>query len=75
MALKLLLESLTDHQADEAVNGAVAISKMTSKLGKCCKTPYKLIFVDLNMPVMDGYKMMEIIKVEDIRKSSNSDNK
>jgi CheY-like chemotaxis protein len=28
----------------------------------CCKAPYKLIFVDLNMPIMDGYKMMDAIK-------------
>jgi CheY-like chemotaxis protein len=38
---------------------------MKKKLEECCKCPYKLIFIDLNMPIMDGKRMMMRIK-EDI---------
>jgi CheY-like chemotaxis protein len=38
---------------------------MKKKLKECCKCPYRLIFIDLNMPIMDGKQMMMRIK-EDI---------
>jgi CheY-like chemotaxis protein len=46
---------------------------MEQKLLKCCRTPYKLIFVDLNMPVMDGYTMMGAMMNGRICKSTNSE--
>jgi CheY-like chemotaxis protein len=35
---------------------------MKKKLHSCCGKPYKLIFVDLNMPVLSGFEMMQEIK-------------
>lgn len=30
---------------------------MDSKLTKCCRKPYKVIFVDVNMPLMGGFQV------------------
>jgi CheY-like chemotaxis protein len=40
------------------LNGVDGIDKLKEKLNKCCMTPYKIIFVDMNMPIMDGPEMM-----------------
>jgi CheY-like chemotaxis protein len=37
---------------------------MRKKRNLCCKQPYKLVVVDLNMPNLDGLGMMEQLKEE-----------
>lgn len=34
---------------------------MESKIQTCCKKPYPIVFVDLNMPIMGGIEMMEAL--------------
>ena len=42
-------------QAEEALNGLLGINKVIEKLSNsCCNKMYKLIFMDLQMPVMGG---------------------
>jgi CheY-like chemotaxis protein len=39
---------------DEATNGLQAVNKVKESLKKSCWRGYEVIFMDLNMPVMDG---------------------
>lgn len=48
--------------SDEANNGLEGIEKLKKKLCKCCCKPYRLVFVDLNMPLLGGYEMMKELK-------------
>lgn len=45
--------------ADGAANGQIALDMAMAAL-KCC--PYKLILMDVNMPVMDGLKATRAIR-------------
>jgi CheY-like chemotaxis protein len=55
--LELLLEEMFDISVDKAMNGQEAVSCFIKNLSKtCCDKKYKLIFMDLNMPIMDGYE-------------------
>ena len=49
----MLIETLGNYKCDTAVNGQEAIDKALKKNKKNGST-YKLIIMDLNMPVMDG---------------------
>jgi len=46
-----LLEEFYSMKVDTAINGKEAVDKYTKSL-ECC--PYRMIFMDLNMPVMNG---------------------
>jgi CheY-like chemotaxis protein len=50
LTLDLVLRNL-GILADQAGNGLVAF-EMVKNSFKCC--PYRLVFMDINMPVMDG---------------------
>lgn len=50
MTLKMVLEAQFNLQADKSMNGLEALEAV----GKRKEHPYKLIFMDCNMPVMDG---------------------
>ena len=47
--------NIDDCQAFDGVNG---VEKLETKLINCCKRPYKLVIVDLNMPRFNGRDMM-----------------
>lgn len=49
-----LVESI-GFEAEEAVNGVEALEKATA-------TPVDLFLVDVNMPLMDGYRLTEAIR-------------
>jgi CheY-like chemotaxis protein len=56
-------------KSDEAENGKVAVQMYKDQLEKDCCEGYKLILMDLNMPVMNGIRaarhlMIEWTKVE-----------
>lgn len=59
-ALKILIEmSYLDGEqlpVSIAFNGQEAVNKVTERIQKHAeKHPYKIIFMDCNMPVLDGY--------------------
>ena len=55
--LELVLKAKFNIQVDMAMNGqeAVEMFKMNS-LKTCCDVRYKIVFMDINMPIMDGYQ-------------------
>ena len=51
-----------NFEADEAKNGEEAVAKVVAKANqKCCKK-YGIIFMDINMPVLDGLEATKILK-------------
>jgi CheY-like chemotaxis protein len=62
-----VLQSLIEVQlclnCDSAFNGLEAVNKVKERYGKtCCNKYYKFIFMDVNMPIMDGYAASSEIK-------------
>ena len=58
-------------ESDSATNGKMALQLIENRVnhekpcGDCCKARqkgYELIFMDINMPVMDGHEAMQNIK-------------
>ncbi len=49
------------HEVDVAANGRIVVDKYLEK-------PYDLIFMDINMPVMDGVEATHIIRQHEINK-------
>jgi CheY-like chemotaxis protein len=43
------------------MNGIQGLEKMNQKLQQCCRQPYKVIFVDLNMPLMCGQEVSKTL--------------
>jgi CheY-like chemotaxis protein len=42
---------------DKAQNGKEAVTMFSKNLNKqCCKAQYRIVLMDLNMPIMDGYE-------------------
>ena len=57
MTTKNLLAIKHSLVTDEAENGQMAVEKVMARASSDCGCPnYKLIIMDLNMPVMDGYQ-------------------
>ena len=55
--LELLLKEMYQIQVDKAMNGKEAVNMFSKNMNKkCCNTKYKLVLMDLNMPIMDGYE-------------------
>lgn len=54
--LELLLDTEFDIKVEKASNGKEAVELFKENLERtCCSLKYKLILMDLNMPIMDGY--------------------
>eukprot|EP00347_Sterkiella_histriomuscorum_P009997 403339079 len=78
MAMKMMLEEAFNKQGikqvpqiDSAINGLEGINKMIEKAAlSCCKVPYKLILIDLNMPKMGGLQMIKNIRENIFNKGS-----
>lgn len=57
MPLELLLDEFFKIKVDKALNGQEAVNLFTRNLYKsCCNLRYKMVMMDLNMPIMDGYE-------------------
>ena len=54
MVTRKVLESC-EYSCSEAENGEIAVEKVTAEV-------FDLILMDLNMPVMDGYEAVEVIR-------------
>jgi CheY-like chemotaxis protein len=60
--LELILKEMFQITVDRALNGQEALNMFQKNImKKCCTLRYKLILMDLNMPVMDGYEAIEKI--------------
>ncbi len=58
MFLKSLLEKLGYSEIDEAEDGQKAVGKLKEKY-------YDLIMSDIDMPVMNGYELLDYIRKDD----------
>lgn len=55
--LELILKEMFGLSVDKAMNGQEAVNMYAANLAKkCCDKRYKLVLMDLNMPIMDGYE-------------------
>ena len=36
----------------------MGLDKINEKLTTCCHQPYKVVFIDQNMPILDGLQVM-----------------
>jgi len=70
--LKELLQTYFQMESDSAANGLIAVEKFKQSQ-KCC--PYRLIFMDMSMPVMDGReasrKILQLIDEAKQREEAN----
>lgn len=60
MAMKSMIKRLNCN-VDTAENGEIAVAKVKD-MNKYMETKYSLIFMDINMPIMNGYAATKIIK-------------
>jgi CheY-like chemotaxis protein len=55
--LELILKEMFNITVDKAMNGREAVNLFSNNIQKkCCETRYKLVLMDLQMPIMDGYE-------------------
>lgn len=64
MSLKAMLRIHYGVQCDEASDGLIAVDKVKQKVSEgfsnlSTASQYKLIFMDINMPNMDGFEATE----------------
>ncbi len=62
LSLEMLLMKLNINETSSAFNGSAAVSIFKNKFDleppdncTCKEKKYKLIFMDINMPIMDGF--------------------
>lgn len=71
LSKRLLEEMNVAESITVALNGKVALDYLISKQNEQEASMPELIFLDINMPVMDGYQFLEKYKEEDIACESN----
>ena len=55
--LELILKEMFNISVEKALNGQEAVNMYAKNIQKkCCDTRYKMVLMDLNMPIMDGYE-------------------
>ena len=55
--LELILTNLLGFRVVKAFNGQQAVETYKENIEKsCCNKKIRLVFMDLNMPIMDGYE-------------------
>ena len=59
--LKYFVKSINE-KGDQACNGEEAIQKVFERSNSICCKNYNIIFMDINMPVMDGVEATKILK-------------
>lgn len=74
--LQSLIEVQLQLEWDSAFNGLEAVNKVKERYNKtCCTKYYKFIFMDVNMPIMDGYvassEIKKFLKKEAIKAGQN----
>ena len=60
MGLKFILSNIETFSIDEAFNGAEALKRIEENQKE--ELNYKIVFMDINMPVMDGLEATKFIK-------------
>ena len=61
-ALKMILDKLGNYSSDYALNGKEAVKMIKEKYADVsCECRYQLVFMDINMPVMNGFKAQKKI--------------
>lgn len=63
MALKAILGNFNTFKISTAENGAKALEKVSAKAKK--KKSFKIIFTDLQMPIMDGNQLIKLIRQQE----------
>lgn len=59
--LKRYVKSINES-SEEALNGQQAIKAVEEKNRSSCCTSFKIIFMDINMPIMDGVEATKFLK-------------
>ena len=58
----MILRTVYNIEIERAENGKLGAEAYERNLKKtCCREYYKLIFMDINMPVLDGFGSAELI--------------
>lgn len=71
--LKFIIESKFNIKCKVRNNGQKAVDEYKKRLKSKCCPPYRLILMDLMMPVMDGYDAAKIISEEVFEGSLQTD--
>ena len=66
MSIQMLLVKVKNlpRGVDKALDGLKGLQMIRKKRGSCCKKPYKLVIIDLNMPNLDGIGMIQQLREE-----------
>ena len=55
LALRMILRSICKIEPDEVNNGHQAVESVRASNERICCGPYRVVFMDINMSIMDGF--------------------